>query len=67
MRARILAFATTLVLAALGAAVPVASAAAPAIPGPTCTDKQGTVEYDSSTGQWTCKGGEHDGELITES
>ncbi|OEJ33087.1 hypothetical protein [Streptomyces subrutilus] len=67
MRTRIPAFTAALVLAALGAAVPVAQAAVPAIPGPTCTAAEGTVEYDSSTGQWTCKGGEHDGELITES
>ncbi|WP_327736049.1 hypothetical protein OG749_21835 [Streptomyces nojiriensis] len=67
MRTRIPAFAATLVLAALGAAVPVAQAAAPAIPGPTCTAAKGAVEYDSATGQWTCIGGEHDGELISES
>ncbi|MFB8399233.1 hypothetical protein [Streptomyces yangpuensis] len=67
MRTRFLAFAAALVLTALGAAVPVAQAAVPALPGPTCTDAGGAVEYDSGTGQWTCKGGDHDGELITES
>lgn len=67
MRTRILAFTAALVLAALGAAVPVAQAAAPAIPGPTCTAAGGTVEYDSGTGQYKCADGEHDGELITES
>lgn len=65
MRARILAFTAALVLAALGAAVPVAQAAVPTIPGPTCEAKKGTVEYDSGTGLWTCIGGEHDGEPIT--
>ncbi|MFG2977357.1 hypothetical protein ACGFYY_30775 [Streptomyces sp. NPDC048331] len=66
MRTRIPAFAAALVLAALGVAVPVAQAAAPAIPGPKCTAAHGAVEYDSATGQWTCNGGVHDGELITE-
>ncbi|MBT2539305.1 hypothetical protein J7E99_00925 [Streptomyces sp. ISL-44] len=65
MRTRILAFTAALVLAALGAAVPVAQAAVPTVPGPTCESKQGTVEYDSATGQWNCVGGEHDGERIT--
>ncbi|MFD9481349.1 hypothetical protein [Streptomyces nojiriensis] len=65
MRTRILAFAAALVLAALGVAVPVAQAAAPAIPRPTCTAAGGAVEYDPTTGQWTCSGGVHDGELIT--
>ncbi|MGW6575056.1 hypothetical protein ACWGAN_23245 [Streptomyces sp. NPDC054945] len=67
MRTRILTFAAALVLAALGAAVPVAQATAPAIPGPMCTAGGGTAEYDSATGQWTCNDGVHDGELITDS
>ncbi|MEU8432605.1 hypothetical protein AB0F18_06765 [Streptomyces sp. NPDC029216] len=65
MRVRILAFAAALVLAALGAAVPVAQAALPAIPGPTCESAGGMVEYDTATGVYNCKGGEHDGERIT--
>ncbi|MBT2447443.1 hypothetical protein J7F03_10220 [Streptomyces sp. ISL-43] len=66
MRRRILGFTAALVLAVLGAAVPVAQAAAPAVTGPECiADKVGKVEYDSGTGLWTCIGGEHDGEPIT--
>ncbi|MEU9301783.1 hypothetical protein [Streptomyces sp. NPDC048269] len=65
MRTRILAFTAALVLSALGAAVPVAQAAAPAVPGPTCESKYGKVEYDSATGLYTCVGGEYDGERIT--
>ncbi|MFF4371393.1 hypothetical protein [Streptomyces sp. NPDC001594] len=65
MRARILALAAALVLAALGAAVPVAQAALPAVPGPTCEATQGRLQYDSATGVWNCVGGEHDGERIT--
>ncbi|MFJ6052387.1 hypothetical protein [Streptomyces sp. NPDC092307] len=67
MRTRILAFAAALALAALGVAVPVAQAAAPAADGPTCTAGKGAVEYDSATGRWTCNGGAYDGELINES
>ncbi|UQX04596.1 hypothetical protein [Streptomyces sp. RerS4] len=66
MRRRILGFTAALVLAVLGAAVPVVSAAVPAVTGPDCiADKMGKVEYDSSTGLWTCIGGAHDGEPIT--
>ncbi|MBT2468397.1 hypothetical protein J7E97_11030 [Streptomyces sp. ISL-66] len=70
MRSRILGCTAALVLAAFGAAVPVASAAvpvaAPAVTGPECVaDKVGKVQYDSSTGLWTCVDGAHDGEPIT--
>ncbi|MEU9145294.1 hypothetical protein [Streptomyces sp. NPDC048349] len=65
MRTRMLAFTAALVLAALGAAVPVAQSAVPAVPGPTCESTKGTVEYDSVTGQYVCEGGKHDGERIT--
>ncbi|MEV6954400.1 hypothetical protein [Streptomyces sp. NPDC051183] len=65
MRARLLGFAAAVVLAALGVIGPVAQAAVPAIDGPTCVaDKVGKVEYDSSTGLWTCIGGKYDGEPI---
>ncbi|WP_371614352.1 hypothetical protein [Streptomyces sp. NBC_00454] len=68
MRRSILGFSAALVLAVFGAAVPVASAVVPAVTGPACiADKVGKVEYDSSTGLWTCIGGEHDGEPITTS
>ncbi|MFB6616279.1 hypothetical protein ACIGFK_32585 [Streptomyces sp. NPDC085524] len=65
MRRRILAFTAALVLAVLGAALPVAQAAAPAVTGPDCEKMGGTVEYDSATALWTCIGGEHDGDPIT--
>ncbi|MEU9374775.1 hypothetical protein AB0D94_13520 [Streptomyces sp. NPDC048255] len=65
MRTRILGFVAALTLAALGAAVPVAQAAVPAITGPVCVEKGGSVEYDSTTGLWTCVDGEYDGEAIT--
>lgn len=67
MRRRILGFTAVLVLAALGAAVPVAQAAVPAVTGPVCEDNKGKVEYDSDTALWTCIGGKHDGEPITTS
>ncbi|WP_030718959.1 hypothetical protein [Streptomyces sp. NRRL F-2580] len=67
MRARLLGFTAALVLAALGATVPVAQAAVPAVTGPVCVDGSGTVEYDSTAGQWICLGGAYDGELITKS
>lgn len=66
MRRRILGFTAALVLAVLGTAVPVASAVVPSVTGPECVaDKVGKVEYDSSTGLWTCIGGALDGEPIT--
>ncbi|MFE5806003.1 hypothetical protein [Streptomyces sp. NPDC056491] len=66
MRTRLLGFTTAVVLAVLGAAVPAAQAAAvPAVTGPTCIKGQGTVEYDSTTGLYTCIGGTYDTELIT--
>lgn len=61
MRTRLLGFTAAVILAALGAMGPVAQAA----DGPTCVAGHGTVEYDSSTGLWTCMGGKHDGEPIT--
>ncbi|MFI1949604.1 hypothetical protein ACH46F_37880 [Streptomyces virginiae] len=67
MSTRILAFATALVLAALGATVPVAQAAAPAITETQCKDSGGSVEYVSTTGLWTCVNGGYNGELITDS
>ncbi|MFJ3724244.1 hypothetical protein ACIPYQ_16940 [Streptomyces sp. NPDC090045] len=67
MRARLLGFTAALVLAVLGATAPVAQAAVPAVTGPACADGDGTVEYDSTAGQWICLGGTYDGELITKS
>ncbi|MCX4959794.1 hypothetical protein [Streptomyces virginiae] len=65
MRTRILAVTATLVLAVLGATVPVAQGAVPTIAGPTCEYRGGTVEYDSAAGVWNCVGGTYDGERIT--
>ncbi|MFE9931426.1 hypothetical protein [Streptomyces sp. NPDC005533] len=65
MRARLLGVTAALALAVLGATVPVAQAAVPAVTGPVCVDGSGTVEYDSTAGQWICLGGAYDGELIT--
>ncbi|MFB7180564.1 hypothetical protein ACFCYI_23035 [Streptomyces sp. NPDC056257] len=65
MRARLLGFTAALVLAALGATIPVAQASVPAVTGPVCVDGGGTVEYDSTAGQWICLTGAYDGELIT--
>ncbi|WP_329192085.1 MULTISPECIES: hypothetical protein [unclassified Streptomyces] len=65
MRTRLLGFISALVLAALGAAVPVAQAAAPAVTGPACVAAHGKVVYDSGTGLWTCIGGRYDDEPIT--
>ncbi|GEC07103.1 hypothetical protein SSP24_47580 [Streptomyces spinoverrucosus] len=65
MRTRLLGLTAAVILAALGAMGPVAQAAVPAVDGPTCVAGHGTVEYDSSTGLWTCMGGKHDGEPIT--
>ncbi|WP_328926329.1 hypothetical protein OG429_17965 [Streptomyces sp. NBC_00190] len=66
MRTRLLAFTAALALAVLGAAVPVAQAAVPTVTGPDCVKDKGTVEYDATTGLYTCVGGpHHDGELIT--
>ncbi|QES55274.1 hypothetical protein DEJ51_14655 [Streptomyces venezuelae] len=65
MRTRLLGFTTAVVLALLGASVPAAQAAAPAVTGPQCTQSQGSVEYISTTSLWTCIGGAYDGELIT--
>ncbi|MFJ6757314.1 MULTISPECIES: hypothetical protein [unclassified Streptomyces] len=65
MRTRLLGFTAALVLAALGATVPVAQAAVPAVTGPACADGSGAVQYDSTSGQWICIGGAYDGELIT--
>ncbi|WP_407840761.1 hypothetical protein ACE1OC_37475 [Streptomyces sp. DSM 116496] len=68
MRRRILGFTAALVLAVLGTAVPVASAAVPTVTGAECTaDQVGKVEYDSGTGLYTCIGGAYDGEPITTS
>ncbi|MFJ8213713.1 hypothetical protein [Streptomyces sp. NPDC096033] len=64
MRTRLLSFITTMVLAALGALVPVAQAAAPGIDKPTCTAGGGTVQYDPGSGRWICAGGSYDGESI---
>lgn len=65
MRTRVLGFIAALILAALGATVPVTQAAVPAVTGPVCVDEGGKVEYDSTTGLWTCIGGAYDGEAIT--
>lgn len=67
MRTRLLGFTTAVVLAVLGAAVPAAHAAAPAVTGTECKRYGGSEEYVSTTGLWTCIGGTYDGELITES
>ncbi|MER7465833.1 hypothetical protein [Streptomyces sp. NPDC097981] len=65
MRTRLLGLAAAVVLAALGITGPAAQAAAPAVNGPTCRSHHGSVEYESSTGLWTCIGGPYDGEPIT--
>ncbi|MFE2168266.1 hypothetical protein ACFXB3_24900 [Streptomyces sp. NPDC059447] len=66
MRRRILGLTAALALAVLGAATP----AAQAVTGPECVKKtahgKGSVEYDSATALYTCIGGAHDGEPITE-
>lgn len=65
MRTRLLGFISAVVLAVLGATVPAAQAAAPAVTGPECTRSHGSVEYISTTGLYTCIGGAYDSELIT--
>ncbi|THA44958.1 hypothetical protein [Streptomyces sp. A1136] len=65
MRTRIIGFISALVLASLGAAVPVAQAVVPTATGPACVAGKGRVVYDSGTGLWTCIGGKYDGEPIT--
>ncbi|UUU40761.1 hypothetical protein [Streptomyces sp. NBC_00162] len=65
MRTRLLGFTAALVLAVLGAAVPVAQAAVPTVTGPKCVEGGGTVEYDATTGLYTCVGGTYDAVLIT--
>ncbi|MEU7726713.1 hypothetical protein AB0B78_15940 [Streptomyces sp. NPDC040724] len=65
MRTRLLGFTAAFVLAALCATIPVAQAAVPAVTGPVCVEGNGTVEYDSTAGQWICLGGDYGGELIT--
>ncbi|MET9963258.1 hypothetical protein ABZ128_30035 [Streptomyces sp. NPDC006326] len=67
MRTRLVGFTAALMLAVLGAAVPVAHAVVPAVTGPTCVKGKGSVEYDSGTGLWTCIGGKYDGQSITTS
>ncbi|MCP3754001.1 hypothetical protein [Streptomyces sp. TBY4] len=72
MRRRILGFTAALALAVLGTSAPGAQAAVPVVTGPECVREtvdygKGSVEYDSSTGLWTCIGGRYDGEPITTS
>ncbi|MFC9294492.1 hypothetical protein ACFTWH_14550 [Streptomyces sp. NPDC057011] len=65
-RPRLLGFATAVMLAALGVLGPAAQAAAPGdVDRQKCEYTGGKVEYDSSTGLWTCIGGEHDQEAVT--
>ncbi|MCB5183293.1 hypothetical protein [Streptomyces antimicrobicus] len=68
MRTRLLGFLVAALLAVLAAAAPTVQAADPS-PTPTvtsqeCTAGGGSVEYDSDKGQWSCIGGEHDGEAV---
>ncbi|GAA0290230.1 hypothetical protein GCM10010302_30970 [Streptomyces polychromogenes] len=70
MRTRLLGFTAALLLAAFGAAVPVAQAVVPAVvpavTGPECVaDGAGRVVYDSAAGLWMCTGGQYDGKPIT--
>ncbi|MGR4882738.1 hypothetical protein ACIPUC_25500 [Streptomyces sp. LARHCF249] len=68
MRTRLLGFTAALVLAAFGAAVPVAQAAVPVVTGPDCVADGGKVEYDATVGLYRCVGAtEYDNELITKS
>ncbi|RSS73991.1 hypothetical protein [Streptomyces sp. WAC06614] len=67
MRTRLLGSTVAACLAALCLAVPVVQADAspsPTVSSQDCTAKGGSVEYDSDKGQWTCIGGEHDGEAV---
>ncbi|MEU3407777.1 hypothetical protein ABZ766_28055 [Streptomyces sp. NPDC006670] len=65
MRTRILGLATAALVAVLGIMGPVAQAASvPRISGDQCTAGEGTVQYDSVAGQWTCVGGKYADEPI---
>ncbi|MET9883793.1 hypothetical protein ABZZ20_11730 [Streptomyces sp. NPDC006430] len=64
MRIRLLGFTAAVILAVLGAMGPVAQAAAPGVDGQKCTTGGGSVEYNSSSGLWTCVGGQYSGESV---
>ncbi|KJK44177.1 hypothetical protein ACFCYM_28295 [Streptomyces sp. NPDC056254] len=64
MRTRLVGLIAAAVLAALGAGLPVAQAAVPAIGGQMCVDGGGTVEYESVRGSWICVDGKYDGKPI---
>ncbi|RPF25261.1 hypothetical protein EDD96_7340 [Streptomyces sp. Ag109_G2-6] len=61
MRRRVLGLIAAVLFAVLGVGVPAAQAD---VDTATCKATGGKVEYDSSTGLWTCVGGERDGEAV---
>lgn len=61
MRRRVLGLIAAVVFAVLGTGVHAAQAD---VDTHTCETTGGHVQYDSSTGLWTCVGGERDGEAI---
>ncbi|MFH7599888.1 hypothetical protein WDV06_33035 [Streptomyces racemochromogenes] len=61
MRRRILGLVAAVVFAVLGVGVHAAQAD---VSTEKCKATGGMVQYDSSTGLWTCVGGERDGEAI---
>ncbi|MEW2412389.1 hypothetical protein AB0953_01475 [Streptomyces sp. NPDC046866] len=66
MRKQFLGFIAAAILSVLGAvSTAAAHAAAPAVDAQTCATGGGSVEYDSSTGLWTCIGGTYDGAAIS--
>lgn len=61
MRRRVLGLIAVAVFAVFGAGVHAAQAD---VSTKTCKATKGMVEYDPSTGLWTCVGGVHDGEAV---
>ncbi|RKT03402.1 hypothetical protein BX286_1329 [Streptomyces sp. 3211.6] len=61
MRTRVLGFIAVVVFAVLGAG---ANAAQADVDTKTCEATGGQVQYDPSTGLWTCVGGVHDKEAV---
>ncbi|MGG8409851.1 hypothetical protein ACM614_26365 [Streptomyces sp. 12297] len=69
MRTRLPGLAAALLAASLAFTAPAAQAAPSPKPSSTtdaqqCVTGGGTVEYDSDTGQWTCKGGKYNKQPI---
>ncbi|MFA7762740.1 hypothetical protein [Streptomyces sp. NRRL S-448] len=64
MRTRLCGFIAAMIMAALGAVVPVAQAAVPTIDGQMCLDGKGSVEYESAQDSWICVGGSYNGASI---